>query len=434
MPIMTTNDHHELQLPDLGASPAVQDFYDRYPYPRPVDNLESYGRLWKDYQRRLADFHLFWPAQTYREDYSILIAGCGTSQAAKYAIRWPHARITGIDFSATSLGKTEELKRKHNLTNLHLQQLPVERAEELGDSFDQIICTGVLHHLIEPDTGLSALRSVLKPDGAMHLMVYAPYGRAGIYMLQDFCRRLDISASDDAIRDLITALKALPPGHPMETILRTAPDFGDQAELADALLHPQDRAYSVPEFFEFLQRAGLVFGRWTRQAPYSARCGVVAGLPQAPRLERISLEQQFAAVELFRGTMVRHSAVVYHNESSSQRNRIDFARDGWLDYVPIRMADTVCVLERLPPGTAAVLINRGHTFRDIILPIDAMEKRFFDAIDGKRTIAEIIDAVVTPSEATGISGLARNFFNQLWWQDQVLFDTSRLSKRSTYLE
>ena len=142
---------------------------------------------------------------------------------------------------------------------------------------------------------------VLKPDGVMHLMLYAPYGRTGIYMLQDFCRRLGISASDDAIRDLITALKALPPGHPMETILRTAPDFGNDAELADALLHPQDRAYSVPEFFEFLQKAGLAFGRWTRQAPYSAKCGVVAALPQAAQLEKLSSERAVRRGRTFSG-------------------------------------------------------------------------------------------------------------------------------------
>ncbi len=37
--------------------------------------------------------------------------------------------------------------------------------------------------------------SVLKPDGAMHLMVYAPYGRAGVYMLQDFCKRIGVRAT-----------------------------------------------------------------------------------------------------------------------------------------------------------------------------------------------------------------------------------------------
>jgi SAM-dependent methyltransferase len=425
---MTTRTYSELELAGLGASPVVRDFYDRYPYPRPVDDLQNYGRLWQDYQRRVADFHMFWPAQTYREDYSILVAGCGTSQAAKYAIRWPHARVTGIDFSATSLAKTRELKRKHNLTNLNLQQLPVERAGELDDRFDQIVCTGVLHHLVDPDAGLRALRSVLNLDGAMHLMVYAPYGRVGIYMLQDFCRRLGISASDDAIRDLVIALKSLPPGHPMEAILRTAPDFGDTAELADALLHPQDRAYSVPEFLEFLQGAGLAFGRWTRQAPYSARCGLMASLPQATRLTSLPLEQQFAAVELFRGTMLRHSAVVYHSDRSAELQCIDFSGDGWLDYVPIRMADTVCVVERLPPGAAAVLINRGHSFRDIFLPITAIEKQIFDAIDGNSTIGEIIRAVDPLSKEIVIADLARNFFDQIWWQDQVVFHKCELSQ------
>ena len=126
--------------------------------------------------------------------------------------------------------------------------------------------------------------------------------------------------------------------------------------------------------------------------------------------------------------MVRHSAVVYHNESSAQLNQIDFAHGGWLDYVPIRMADTVCVLERLPPGAAAVLINRSHTFRDIFLPVNAIEKRFFDAIDGKRSIAEIVRVAAPSPKETGIADLARDFFEQLWWQDQVLFDTSRLPK------
>lgn len=88
----------------------VQAFYDRYPYPPPVDDLDAYRRRWQDHQRRRADFHLFWPTKSYCEDCSILIAGCGTSQAAKYALRWPAARITAIDFSATSVQHTEQLK------------------------------------------------------------------------------------------------------------------------------------------------------------------------------------------------------------------------------------------------------------------------------------------------------------------------------------
>lgn len=408
----------------VGVSEQVQEFYERYPYPRPVDDLDSYGRIWNDRQKRMADFHLFWPNRPYREDFSILVAGCGTSQAAKYAMRWPQAEVVGIDFSATSLRSTEDLKRKYALQNLQVQQLAVERAGELERSFDQIVCTGVLHHLVDPDAGLSALRNVLNPDGTMHLMVYAPYGRTGIYMLQEFCRRLGISASDEAIRDLVAALKMLPPGHPLEAILRMAPDFGDEAELADALLHPQDRAYSVPQFFAFLRRAGLTFGRWTRQASYSSRCGVIANLPQAERMAQLPPEEIYAAVELFRGTMVRHSAVVYRDEGSNDLERIDFSGIGWLNYVPIRIADTVCVLERLPPGAAAVLINRAHTFRDLFLPITAMQKRFFDAIDGKVSIEKIVETTSSAAERPKNVDLACTFFEQLWWQDQVVFGDS----------
>ena len=118
----------------------------------------------------------------------------------------------------------------------------------------------------------------------MHLMVYAPYGRAGIYMLQEFCRRVGIGATDDGIGDLIAALAALPAAHPLARLLREAPDFRKEAALADALLHPQDRAYSVPQFMDFIGGAGLGFGRWVQQAPYSPLCGVMANLPQSSRI------------------------------------------------------------------------------------------------------------------------------------------------------
>ena len=280
-------------------------------------------------------------------------------------------------------------------------------------------------HLADPDAGLSALRGVLKPDGAMHLMVYAPYGRTGIYMLQDFCRRLGIHATDVEIRELIGALSALPPGHPLETLLREAPDFRHEAALADALLHPQDRAYSVPQLFEFIANGGLTFGRWVKQAPYSLHCGVIAKIPQASRMVRLSLAEQYAAIELFRGTMVRHSMVAYRNDSAGGPQQISLTGDTWLGYVPIRMADTICVQDHLPPGAAAVLINRTHTYRDLFMPIGPTEKQLFDAIDGDRSIGDIVERILSPSHRTTNFDIARAFFERLWWHDQVVFDASQ---------
>ena len=179
------DDNRDAAIGD-GADDPIGAFYTSHPYPPPVADLERQRQDWQRPNRRRAEFHLLWPTSEYREDLDILVAGCGTFQAAKHAICWPQARVSAIDISATSLEHTNALARKHNLTNLVATQLPIERVPALDRTFDLIICTGVLHHLADPDAGLRALRSVLRPEGVMHLMVYAPYGRTGVYMLQEY--------------------------------------------------------------------------------------------------------------------------------------------------------------------------------------------------------------------------------------------------------
>ena len=95
--------------------------------------------------------------------------------------------------------------------------------------------------------------------------------------------------------------------------------------------------------------------------------------------------------------MLRHSAIAYRDDAPGNLKRISFSGDAWLAYVPVRMPDTVCVRERLPPGAAAVLINQSHTYRDIYMPIDATEMRLLDAIDGDRSIGDIVDKALPSS-------------------------------------
>jgi SAM-dependent methyltransferase len=388
----------------------VHEFYEHHPYPPPEDDLEAYRAAWTD-QRRRADSFLFWPHEPYRDDRSVLVAGCGTVQAAHYAVRWPRARVVGVDVSARSIAFAEELKRRHRLDNLELRQLAVEDAAELGETFEHVVCTGVLHHLPDPDAGLRALRRVLALDGALHLMVYAPYGRTGIYMLQEYCRRLGLQSTSEGIADLAASLKALPHDHPIAPLLRSSPDFASTAGLADALLHPNDRAYSVPELLDFLRRGGFVFGRWLRQAPYLASCGAIASTPHAARLRAFPIEEQYAEMELFRGTMVRHHAIAYAGDSSSETIR--FEGDAWLRVTPVRLPGTIAVREKLPPGCVAVLINRNHTYNDLYLPIDPQQERWWRGIDGERTVADICEGAELDAAA--------GFFRRLWEWDQTVY-------------
>jgi 2-polyprenyl-3-methyl-5-hydroxy-6-metoxy-1,4-benzoquinol methylase len=407
------------------AQQAVQAFYDAHPYPPPVEDLESYRRRWQDEGRRRADFHLYWPEQPYRTDLRVLVAGCGTSQAAKHALRQPESQVVGIDLSAASVRHTETLRRRYNLANLEVRQLPVERVGELGRRFDTIVCTGVLHHLPDPDAGLRALGDALEPDGALHLMVYAPYGRAGVYLLQDYCRRLGIGHSAQEIRDLAATLTALPRAHPLARLLAESPDFQSPDGLADALLNPQDRAYSVPQLFDWLQRCGLRFGRWLRQAPYLAQCGSLARTPHAPRLAALPPMEQYAAVELWRGTMLRHSLIAYRADRPGDRHLPRFDGDDWLGYVPLRLPEAITVQQRLPAGAAAALINQSHSDPDLVLFVDAAELQMVAAIDGRRSIAGIVPGVAGPASARRpLREQARTLFQRLWWYDQVVFDIS----------
>ena len=218
----TTGDNAETAVYRLDA---IRAFYESHPYPAPVSSLEQRLERYRDPQRRRAQSLLLWPLEKPRPDRSILVAGCGTSQAARHALMEPDARIVAIDVSETSLRHTRDLQKKHDIRNLQLHRLAIERIAELGETFDQIVCTGVLHHLSDPDAGLRALREVLTRDGAMHIMVYAPYGRAGITMMQDYCRLLEIGVGDEELRDLGQTVHALPVDHPIAAVVKRAKDL-----------------------------------------------------------------------------------------------------------------------------------------------------------------------------------------------------------------
>ncbi|HXS00242.1 MAG TPA: class I SAM-dependent methyltransferase [Pyrinomonadaceae bacterium] len=397
----------------------IRDFYTSHPFPPPVANLDRAREMWRDENIHRAEHHLLWPETAYRADLDVLIAGCGTWQAAKYAICHPAAHVVGIDVSSTSLEHTERLKQNYDLANLEVRQLAVENVAELDRGFDLIICTGVLHHLVDPDTGLRALRSVLKPDGAMNLMVYAPYGRDGVYMMQEYCRRLGVGTSQEEIRDLVTVLRSLPEHHPLLATQGGSREFPNADALADAVLNPRDRSYSVSQLYDFVESNGLKLSRWYWQAAYLPQCGAMSGTPHASKLAALPEREQYIEMELWRGRMANHSFVAHRDDRKSNGAKIGFNDERYLQYVPVRLPWTMCVTEGLPPGAAGALVNQTHTFDDLYVLVNKQEKQLFEAIDGRRSVSEIVETL--PASAL----LAREFFEKLWWYDQVVFDASK---------
>jgi hypothetical protein len=69
-----------------------------------------------------------------------------------------------------------------------------------------------------------------------------------------------------------------------------------------------------------------------------------------------------------------------------------------------------------------VLINQSHTFKDLVLVLDAAEKKLFDGIDGNMSLGDIIGK--NSASSLSINSSCR-FFERLWHWDQVVFDQSK---------
>jgi SAM-dependent methyltransferase len=272
----------------------MHEQYRHWVYPKPISDMRkaisSGGYI------EIGDPKFYWPLMwpdSLRADtqLDILCAGCGSNQAAYYACQNPNWNVLGIDVSDASLSHQRSLKERHGLSNLELLEIDLTHITQLGRSFDFITCTGVLHHLADPDKGLKALASVLRPDGVLNIMVYGKHLRMGIYPLQEAFRlmRLEQTAGDvSLIKDV---LQSLPQDHPVNRYISHSNDLSYDAGIVDTFLNRVDQAYSVKDIFSFTRRAGLDFLNWCEPAEYSLRAQVPEEHPLWSRLGDLSGEE-----------------------------------------------------------------------------------------------------------------------------------------------
>src|SRR6476469_9650497 len=251
------------------VSTLVAKQYEAFAYPEPFADLEE--AIGAGYYQ-VGDPSLYgpvlWPCGRPSGPLKILVAGCGTVQAAYVAFNNRGDEVVGIDLSEASLAHERFLQDKHGLSKLRLFKGDLLDVASLGSDFDVIICTGVLHHMANPGAGLGALRGVLAPDGVMVLMVYGATVRTGVYMLQDAFRRMGIAQSPDGVASVRQILGELPSRHYAQDYIRASEELKDDAAIVDTFLHPQDRAYTVPQVLELVDGAGLTLQNWIDNLPY----------------------------------------------------------------------------------------------------------------------------------------------------------------------
>ena len=361
------------------ASGLIARQYEAWAYPPPFPDIRA--KLETGYVQ-MGDPALYsaalWPEGRQRERLRILVAGCGTVQAAVLAYTNPNCEVTGVDLSEASLAHQRFLQDRHGLSNLRLYRGDLRDVAKIGTEFDFIISTGVLHHMSDPGEGLRALRKVLASDGVFVGMVYAAARRTGVYMLQDALRRMGVSADAAGVAFTREVIASLPPGHFVHRYLEVADELQHDEALVDTFLNPQDRAYTVPQVLDFIESNGLAFQNWIEPSWYYPEGAIAPGSALADRLALLPLRDQWAAVEMLTAAIATHAFIARPDSLDAATYQLDFESAEALAYVPI------CA-----PGVQRT--GPSHYQRGTMpLQLGAAEQALFENADGRRTLADLL--------------------------------------------
>ena len=394
--------------------------YKDWVYPQPIPDISEFVKQYYD----LSDPSLFrrklWPRKVEPENLSILIAGCGANQAAHYAFTNRNSEVLGIDVSDSSLGHEAHLKQKHRLDNLELLQMSLGEIGSLGRTFDLIVCTGVLHHLPDPDAGLRSLRDVLKPHGVISIMLYGYFPRVGVYMLQEVFRQLGLKQDAEGIGIVKRALNVLPRWHHLNVYRQMAPDLGYDSGLVDTFLHPADRAFTVSEILKLARDNDLTLQSWLDNLQYSLSATI--GDPHNPvrkLAETLPLASQWEIVELMGQSVSRHNFLLCHPQKDKRDYILEFSGDEWLDYIPSRRHPLAVQPTFDGPRASGRLVIRrlSHSF-----PLEAFESALLEQVDGDRTIRDILRTTHTAQNNKDSLSAARRFFSCMADWDHLQFE------------
>lgn len=151
---------------------SVKSFYEETPFPNYDDFDDVSSLLMKSRQgifAKLLDEQIPFESR-------ILECGCGTGQLTNF-LSIAYRTIFGTDMSLNSLRLGQGFKEKHNLERAHFFQMNLFHPCFKEESFDVVICNGLLHHTSDPFSGFQKISKLVRPGGYIIVGLYHSYGR-----------------------------------------------------------------------------------------------------------------------------------------------------------------------------------------------------------------------------------------------------------------
>ncbi|MEX2628974.1 MAG: tetratricopeptide repeat protein [Tistlia sp.] len=189
----------------------------------------------------------------------ILVAGCGTGRhACMTAQRFASSQVAAVDLSRRSLAYAVQRARDLALPNLHFLQGDLLELADLGEEFDIVECSGVLHHLASAEQGWRVLRGLLAPGGLMRIALYSESARGGVEEARRLIQEQGLAPTPEGIRAARAAIRALPEGSPAR-LLAESPDFFSLSGCRDLFFHVREDRFTLPRVARALDSLGLTF-------------------------------------------------------------------------------------------------------------------------------------------------------------------------------
>jgi len=241
----------------------IKEFYNKFSYPvfgdHTLSDMIDTGA--RDRSDPSIHWNKFWPQKSKDEKLEILVAGCGTYQAAIVAARNSNCHVTGIDVSDNSIKIQNNVIEKEGINNVELKVCAI--TDYVTDKkFDLIICSGVLHHLENPNENLAHLAGLLKDDGVMTIMIYNYFGRQGVYNIQALVKLLNIPQDINGAQQLTKIIDGLPQEHSVNNYIKNNQEVLYFENFMDTFFNPHDVCYTALDIPRLIENTGLKFHDW----------------------------------------------------------------------------------------------------------------------------------------------------------------------------
>ena len=196
-----------------------------------------------------------------KQKLKALVAGCGTGQEPiTVAKNLKNVQVDAVDLSIGSLSYAKRKANELNIQNIDFIHQDILNLANSKKKYHIINCSGVLHHMEEPNVGLGILSNLLEDQGFMQLALYSTKARHGLKQIQDtIIKEGNLKPDLNTIRQIREFLftrafidKSIYP-------LSNLSDMFSTSHMRDLLFHEQEHTFSLLEVRDLLKENELEF-------------------------------------------------------------------------------------------------------------------------------------------------------------------------------